>query len=112
MPASSAPERIGNDHRQWMQMNSLANQTRIDNIVLNDAQDAQKQPHQKSRERTSVEHRRQRGDHQHQQRSNQRNKLANTGDQTQNQWARQSEQVKPIAQTTPMKRQAVSCARI
>ena len=26
------------DYGEWMQMNSLANQTRIDNVVLNDAQ--------------------------------------------------------------------------
>ena len=72
-------------------MYSLANQTRIDNIVLNDAQNSQEQQHEKRRERPGMEYSQQRGYDRHQQWSNQRDKFANTGDDTQNERTRKSE---------------------
>src|SRR5438128_11617441 len=64
-------------------MYSLANQTRIDNIVLNDAQNSQEQQHQKRRERPGMKYSQQRRYDCHQQWPNQGNKFTNTGDDTQ-----------------------------
>src|ERR1700730_10338563 len=72
-------------------MYSLANQTRIDDIVLNDAQNSQEQQHEKRRERPGMKYSQQRCYDCNQQWSNQRNKFANTGDDTQHQRTRKSE---------------------
>src|SRR2546425_724217 len=72
-------------------MYSLANQTRIDNIVLNDAQNSQEQQHQKRRERPGMKYSQQRCYDGHQQWSNQWNKFANPGDDPQDERTRKSE---------------------
>src|ERR1044072_6165968 len=73
-------------------MNALADQPRINRVVLRDAQHAEKQQHQKRIEWTGVQRGENRRHDRDEQRSNERNEFKNSGDHPHHQSTRQTEQ--------------------
>src|SRR6185369_1012515 len=73
-------------------MNALADQPRINRVVLRDAQHAEKQQHQKRIERTRMKRRENRRHDRDEQWSNERNEFKNSGDDPHHQSTRQTEQ--------------------
>src|SRR5882672_4894370 len=73
-------------------MNSLANQPRIDNVVLNNAQHDQKDEHYESQKEASMKQSRQCSYDRYQQRPNERNELTDTRNQSEDKWTGKPQQ--------------------
>src|SRR5258706_9505042 len=82
-PSQLRAREYGYDHRERMQMYSLADQTGIDDVVLDDAQHEQERQHEESQKAAAVKDSRCRCHHRDQQRSNERNELKNSGNNPQ-----------------------------
>ena len=85
------------NHRERVQMNALANDTRIDHIVLNNAQHGQEEQHHHRHAKSPMQHREHRNQNRNHQRPNQRHELQHAGEQAEHQRTGQTNQGKADA---------------
>src|SRR6185503_15983444 len=79
------------DHREGMKMNTLTDQSRVNDVILDDSQNSEKQQHQESIEWTSMKHRENAGHDRDRDWSNKWYELKETCQHTHHQPARQSQ---------------------